>query len=340
MKKLLLTSFIILHLFNSFSQDFKWKSKKHLTIIGYNVENLFDTINTPNKNDVEFTPQSKKQWNSERYFKKIESIAQVLSSVNKNELPEIIGLTEVENELPLIDLCNSNSLKAGNYKHVIEDGPDPRGIDCALLYRPDAFTYLNHSAIPVHFPFANNKRTRDILYVKGLVNKDTIHVFINHWSSRRGGQEKSEPKRVQSATVLKETVDSIIELNAQANIVILGDFNDEPQNKSLNTTLGAKGIKENSPLINLTSTNKENNEGTYYYRGAYNMLDNLITNRELINKKKGFRLVQPAAYIYKIDEICYTHKNGDKAPSRTYGGPNYYGGYSDHFPVYTYFYEK
>lgn len=340
MKTLIISASALFICLFTVAQPTKWKPKKHLTIVSYNVENLFDTIDTPSKNDSEFTPESKKQWNSARYYKKIEDIAFVLSEINQNELPEIIGLIEVENENPLIDLCNSDKLKAGNYKYIIEDGPDPRGIDCALLYRPDAFTYLNHKAIPVSFPFSNNRRTRDILYVKGLINKDTVHLFVNHWSSRRGGQEKSEPKRVQSASVLKLTTDSILSSNQMANIVIMGDFNDEPNNKSVNTVLDAGRVDEDKTNVNLVYSLFDNGEGTYYYKGNFNMLDHLVITSKMIKKSKGFRNIGNQAFIHNPDTICFTHKNGDKAPSRTYGGPNYYGGYSDHFAIYSFFYEK
>lgn len=326
--------------FSTFSQPEKWKQSKYLTVVSYNVENLFDTIDTPNKNDSEFTPIDKKQWNTERYQQKIEKISFVLSDINKNELPELIGLIEVENENPLKDLIASQNLKAAGYKYIIEDGPDPRGIDCALLYRPDVFKYISHQAVAVAFPFSNNRRTRDILYVKGLINKDTVHVFVNHWSSRRGGQEESEPKRVQSATVLKSVVDSILAQNETSNIVIMGDFNDEPNNKSLSEVLDAGNINESKPFTNLVYNLFEKGKGTYYYRGNYNMLDHMIVNSSVLSKTKGFRLYDNQAFIHNPDKLCFTNKNGDKSPSKTYGGKNYYGGYSDHFPIYSIFYQK
>jgi len=324
----------------SFAQPNKWNKKKHFTVVSYNVENLFDTIDTPHKNDTEFTPLSTKKWNNERYLKKIDALSFVLSEINKNELPELIGLVEVENETGVKDLASSAKLKEGNYSYIIEDGPDPRGIDCALLYRSEIFKYLMHKSIQVRFPFANNQRTRDILYVKGLVKKDTIHVFINHWSSRRGGMEKSEPKRLQSAQNLKAVTDSILLVNAKANIIIMGDFNDEPNNKSMHETLQAGTPAESLAFTNLVYENFSKGEGTYYYKKNFNMLDHLILNNAFINKKKGFRPIMPEAYIFKPDTICYTNKNGDKSPGKTYGGKNYYGGFSDHFPIYTYFYQK
>lgn len=342
-KKTLLTIVIAVStimLFTLSAQPVKWKSKKYMTIVSYNVENLFDTIDDPHKNDNEFTPFSKKRYNTERYNKKISDIATVLSSINKKDLPEIIGMAEVENKAVLNDLVKTPQLQKAHYKIILEEGPDPRGIDCALLYRPDVFKYLSHKALPVVFPFANNRRTRDILYVKGIVKKDTLHVFVNHWSSRRGGMQKSEPKRMQSAKVLKHNVDSILAINPDALIFIMGDFNDEPVNKSIYNVLDAGGINEHKELANLMYSLDKQGKGTYYYRGKYNMLDNLIVSPALINNKKGVRLYEDKGWIFHPDFICYTHKNGDKSPAKTYGGKNYYGGYSDHFPVYTILFQK
>jgi len=322
------------------AQPVKWKNSKYMTIVSYNVENLFDTIDNPRKNDNEFTPFSKKKYNTKRYNKKISAIATVLSSINKKDLPEIIGLAEVENKAVLNNLIETPQLQKAHYKVILEEGPDPRGIDCALLYRPDVFKYLSHKAVPVKFPFAGNRRTRDILYVKGVVKKDTLHIFVNHWSSRRGGMQKSEPKRVQSAKVLKHNVDSLLALNPDALIFIMGDFNDEPVNKSIYNVLDAGGISEHKELVNLVYSLDKQGKGTYYYRGKYNMLDNMIVSQALINNKKGVRIFEKQAYIFHPDFICYTHKNGDKSPAKTYGGKNYYGGFSDHFPVYTILYQK
>lgn len=338
--KLLLLITSLLTCIETFCQPSKWINKEYFTVVSYNVENLFDTIDTPYKNDAEFTPEGIKRWNTERYNKKIESLSYVLSEINKEELPELIGLIEVENEYPLRDLIASENLKAGQYKYIVEDGPDPRGIDCALLYRPSAFQYITHKAIAVRFPFSNNSRTRDILYVKGLVNKDTVHVFVNHWSSRRGGQEKSDPKRVQSATVLKAFVDSIQKQNKASNIIIMGDFNDEPNNTSVRDALRAGREADNKSLTNLVYSLFDEGKGSYYYRGNYNMLDHMIVNSSMFSKTKGFRLIEKQAFIYQADTICYTFKNGDKGPSKTYGGTNYYGGFSDHFPIYSIFHEK
>jgi predicted extracellular nuclease len=337
--KLIIFVFSLLFVATTMAQPVKWKARKYFTVVSYNVENLFDTI-SQSKLDEEFTPASKKSWNTERYYKKLNSIAQVIDSINPKELPEIIGLIEIENRTVLEDLIKTDILANGNYKIVHQDGPDPRGIDCALLYRSDAFEYLNHQAIEVRFPFADNKRTRDILYVKGLVNRDTLHFFVNHWSSRRGGEEASEPKRMQSALTLKNITDSITRVNPLAKIIIMGDFNDEPSDKSLKESLQAGALSDDTNLKNLLYEAYTKGKGSYYYRGDYNMIDNFVVSNPLLVADKGFRLYTSNGFVFTPEFICYTNKNGDKSPNRTYGGDNYYGGYSDHFPIYSIFYQK
>ena len=320
------------------AQPIKWKNRKYFTVVSYNVENLFDTVDNPHKNDNAFLPDSKKAYNTEKYFRKIENIATVIHSINSSELPEIVGLTEVENRAVLVDLISNNKLKKANYQIILEEGPDPRGIECALLYRPDEFAYISHKAIEVRFE--SNRRTRDILYVKGIVKRDTVHLFVNHWTSRRSGTAVSEKKRKHIAKVLKFNIDSLLLLNIHSKIIIMGDFNDEPIDKSLYEVLDAGSIKESKLMINLMFDLQKQGIGSYYYRGKYLMLDNLIVTTNLTLNPKGFRLFENRGWIYMPDFMCYTHKNGDKAPAKSYGGSNYYGGFSDHFPIYTIFYQK
>ncbi len=334
-----ITSFIasallIFFLLNSCSSS-KYNKKRHLTVAFYNVENLFDIENEPGKNDGEFTPTGEKQWTEERYQKKLEDISTVLSSINVEELPEIIGFAEVENEKVLRDLVGTGNLKNGNYEIVHYESPDFRGIDCALIYRPDEFTVLK--SYPVHVIFENEPdyHTRDILYVKGIVtNKEEFHVFVNHWPSRIGGVEASEPNRVTVATILKSKIDSVLQTNSSANIIVLGDMNDEPFNKSLAETLGAaKPGNGNSALVNLMYPLSDAKQGSYYYRGNSNMLDNIVVSAGLLDDK-GFQCVDKQGFIFRQEWMEYKSKDGQVSPNRTYGGPNYYGGISDHFPVY------
>jgi len=305
-----------------------------LTVSFYNVENLFDTINDPNTEDDDFTPESKKQWNGQRYSAKLDALSKVLIGMDSINFPVLIGLAEVENGNTLVDLIDKTELKTKNYKIIHEDSPDNRGIDVALLYQADQFMYLEHKALPIDLSFVK-ETTRDILHVKGVIqNLDTVNVFVNHWSSRRGGDVETEPKRIAAATVLRKAIDELLTLNPDAKIIIMGDMNDEPVNKSLSEVLGASDGSNNAGLINLMFELDKANKGSYNYKGDWNMIDNLIVSRNML-EGNGLKVKNSTGYVYQAKWFMYYNKT-DKilVPNKTYGGDNYYGGASDHLPVY------
>lgn len=340
MKKIAILSLLFLAAVQLFAQNAPYDPARNFTVVFYNVENLFDTINSPGINDGEFTPSGSYQWNTKPYRKKLEDIAKVLSSVNPLELPEIIGLCEVENKEVLTDLIRTGQMQGGNYAIVHETGPDARGIDVALLYRQNAFNYLSHKAIPVNFPFDSNSKTRDILYVKGLAaEKDTFHLFVNHWSSRVGGEVQTEPKRVFAAMKLRNHVDSLFRINPVAKILIMGDFNDEPTNASVFQFLNANNKRKNyayNELYNLMyDIHNMEIQGTYYFRGNWNMLDHLIVSRPFFDKTQGYFLEYESGKIFRAPWMLEkANRNGDEPPLRTFTGREYKGGPSDHLPVY------
>lgn len=321
------------------AQPAKWTQKKFFTVVSYNVENLFDTVKTDGKNDIEFTPAGSKLWNSKRYNEKLQHLASAISSINPICLPDIVAICEVETMSALLDLASQEPLKSANYKCILEEGPDPRGIDCGLMYNPATFTYLEHKAVNVRLR-PSNKRTRDILYVKGLSGKDTLHVFVNHWPSRVGGKEETANKRGQCADVLKHLTDSLIACNADCNILIMGDLNDEPTDESVCEILGAKSVSSYSNLNNINFSMKKEGRGTYFYQGVWSMLDNLIVSGNLLRRNKGFRLYGDTGFIFSPEFISYTDKKGNVVPSHSYSGKYYAGGFSDHYPVYMVFYKK
>jgi len=307
--------------------------------MSYNVENLFDTIDTPGYDDIEFTPASKKQWTSEKYEKKLLDLSKVISAVGRDKLPDIVGLIEVENLMVLENLINTRALKPGKYGIVHEESPDARGIDVALIYRKDRFKYEGHVKIPVSFPFDSTEKTRDILYVYGKAPDGLdIHFFVNHWSSRNGGERETEPKRMYCAVALRRSVDLLLSRDSRARIVIMGDFNDEPSNRSIMGVLQSTNKRKNiwvGEFYNLFY-DKHNltPEGTYFYRGNWNMLDQIMVSHTLLNAANGYSLNYDSGLIFKADWMLYKAKNGEISPNRTYGGDNYYGGISDHLPVY------
>lgn len=307
--------------------------RQEYTVVSYNVENLFDTVDDPKIPDEEFLPASEKKWDSEKYQKKLANLAQVISEVNPNEMPEVVGLVEVENQTVLEDLVKSGKLNGQGYAIIHEESPDYRGIDVAMIYRKDAFQEISHEVLPVVFPDDPEFKTRDILHVTGKMRNKTVHLFVNHWPSRIGGDEKTEPKRVLAASVLKKKVDQILAVDPKARIIIIGDMNDEPANKSLQETLGAAAPDSGVTLVNLMMPDDVAGKGTYFYSGAWNMLDNLVVS-ETVLKGKGMLVEGGKGNIFSNDWMIFTNKNGDKTPNRSYVGNKYVAGVSDHFPVY------
>ena len=306
--------------------------RREFTVVSYNVENLFDTVDDPKVPDEEFLPESVKKWDIEKYQKKLNDIAQVISEVNLKEMPEVVGLVEIENQQVLEDLVKTGKL-GGQYAIIHEESPDYRGIDAALIYRKDAFQEISHEVLPVNFPDDPEFKTRDILHVTGKMRNKIVHLFVNHWPSRIGGDDKTEPKRVLAASVLKKKVDEILASDPKARIIIMGDMNDEPANKSLKETLGADSPNSGAPLVNLMMPDDMAGKGTYFYSGNWNMLDNLVVSESVL-KGNRMQVDGQKGNIYSADWMIFTNKTGDKTPNRSYVGDKYVGGVSDHFPVY------
>ncbi|MEM9052129.1 MAG: endonuclease [Bacteroidota bacterium] len=317
----------------AYAKPLSESTNKSAVIAFYNVENLFDTINDPDKRDDEFLPDSAKKWNSERYWAKQSKMAEVIAQIGAPSFPAIVGLCEVENIGVLEDLVKEEKLKNSKYEPVLIEGPDQRGIDVALLYSKKRFKVISSSSYTVELG-EENRPTRDILHVRGKLKSGgpTVNVFVNHWPSRYGGAEKSEPKRMAAAKVLKTKTDSIAKVHPEELIICMGDFNDYPNNKSLTESLSAG---QNKQLVNLMYGLKETKRGSYNYKGDWDFLDQIIVSKNLVDGMLPEILDSSTAPFF-TDSMLYKHpKYGDIKPSRTYGGPNYYGGYSDHLPVFT-----
>ena len=307
--------------------------RKPIEVVFYNVENLFDTIDDPTINDNDFLPDSANHWNTERYEKKLVDLAKVLSAISADGLPEVVGVCEIENRQVVEDLFKTNALGKGKFKIVHEDSPDERGIDVALAYDSEKLAELYHEKLNVSFSFEPETTTRDILYAKLLSGKDTLHFFVNHWPSRRGGEEASEPKRLLAATILRAKIDSILVQDKNAKIICMGDFNDYPNNRSMTEVMNCKP-GANHILTNLTYNFHQNGLGTYNYKGEWGMLDQFIVSDGLLHGAEGYATSDSSVTIFKEDWLLYFPKDGgEPSPSKTYGGPNYHGGYSDHLPI-------
>lgn len=307
---------------------------QEISIGFYNVENLFDIYDDPDTFDDEFLPTAEREWTQERYEDKVVKLSTVISKLGTS-LPAIVGLCEVENREVMVDLTQSDPLKPGKYDVVHYDSPDQRGIDVGLIYRTEKFTVTHSEPIPVSLP-DSIRPTRDILYVKGTVTQGPeLHIFVNHWPSRWGGAEQSEYKRVAAAKTLKTVIDSIMQVEPQAYILSMGDYNDYPYNVSVTEVLDADSLNSSSTLVNLMSGLEETHRGSFNYQGEWGFLDQIIVSRTLTDVELP-DIVTSGTMPYFFDDMVYVHPQyGDVKPNRSYGGTKYYGGYSDHLPVYT-----
>lgn len=304
-------------------------------VVSYNVENLFDTLDNPTTADDEFTPKGERKWNSYRYREKLKKLWKALAATTLAEFPDVIGLYEVENRNVVNDLITKTPLWRGHYSIFHRESLDRRGIDVAIIYRPATFQVLDTAAVRINFNGADSTyHTRDILYMKGVVKKsnDTLHIFANHWPSRYGGYAATENLRCRAASVLRAQVDSIFAIEPDARILCIGDFNDNPDNMSVNEFLKARTDFDSVKAGELYNVAHylwyKKNLWSYWYQGRGDFLDQVIASGTLLGDKGlhfGLDDVEPLQ-----DKFL---RNDGSGIYRTYQGPIYKGGFSDHLPV-------
>jgi len=316
------------------------KTDSHeVTVAFYNCENFFDDIHNPRKEDEEFTPSGKYHYTQKIYEQKVHNIATVMASMGGTNGPALIGMAEVENNTVLDKLVTEPELAGRGYKYEWFDGPDPRGINVALLYNPKYFRVLKAAPLHVDLSGTGGKSvTRDVLYVYGVLNNDTVHVFVNHWPSRRGGEEASEQKREIAAQVVKDAITPLMKNNPDTKVIIMGDLNDNPTDKSITDILGAKGDQNEvsqgglyDPWINIY----KKGEGTEEYDHSWNLFDQVIISANLVHNK-NHKLQYEKAEIFRPDFIIDHYKGHEGEPHRSFAGTHWINGYSDHFPVILY----
>jgi endonuclease/exonuclease/phosphatase family metal-dependent hydrolase len=324
------------------AQKKKKTPKNLLTVAFYNQENLFDTEDDPTIDDSEFLPTSANQWDEAKYQKKLANMAYAISTIGHNA-PDILGLCEVENRRVLEDLIKQEKLAKHNYGIVHYNSPDERGIDVALIYKKSTFQPFADKSLRIELP--NGDKTRDVLLVSGiLAKKDTLHVFVVHFPSRREGMEVSEPRRIAAASRVRQAVDSLFQKNPQSNIILMGDWNDEPYNKSLTEVLRSKADAQNlqkGELFNPMGRLKAEGFGSHAHYNSrekkveWNVLDQVILSQNLLNKKSKLQYLPNSATIYKPDFLLQQEPAQYKGqPLRTFAGKRYLAGYSDHLPVF------
>jgi endonuclease/exonuclease/phosphatase family metal-dependent hydrolase len=309
---------------------------KSVKLVFYNVENLFDTIDSPDTNDAEFLPESKLNWNTNKVNQKIKNLSKVLLSIDSQNPPALIGLCEVENREILSDLIQYSNLKKYNYQIIHKNSPDFRGIDVALLYRKGSYKPIKNEWMTIQFPFDSMYTTRDILYSKGKLNNgEVIHVFINHWTSRWSGQVITEAKRIYIAKLINAKTAQLLQQDPKANIIIMGDLNDNPTDKSLMEALAAKNPEttiQAKSLYNLSLSKFNNGEGTLFWK-SWDLFDQVVVSGNLLAPENAVSVKGNTHFIFKEEWMLFADKNGNKRPSRTASRGKYYGGYSDHLPI-------
>ncbi len=314
-------------------------SAKSYRAMFYNVENLFDSFDDSLTNDQEFTPKGERHWTWEKMNKKLDGIYKTIVAVGGWEPPIFVGMCEVENGYMLYRLTHETPLLKFDYGIVHRESPDPRGIDVGLVYRKDLFDVKETRFFRVSFPDEPNRKTREILYTCGVVaGTDTLHVFINHWPSKYGGELESNSGRLAAATTLKQKVDSIKIFYPNARILIMGDFNDEPESTPLVEGLQVcldTSAKCPSGLINISAILKAKGQGSYKYQGVWGMIDQIIVSESLLNSKHKLYSSPSNASVFRASFLLEPDESfvGDK-PFRTFAGFKYHGGFSDHLPVY------
>lgn len=316
-------------------------------IMSYNVENLFDTRHDSLKNDQEFLPDAIRHWNYFKYKKKLDNIARVIIAVGGWTPPALVALCEVENDSVLRDLTRYSALREADYRYLMTQSPDERGIDVALLYQRSQFKPIAHQSLPVTQLRKEDRPTRDILHVSGLLlNKDTLDVFVAHFPSRSGGEKESEPYRMHAARIAKTAIDSLLLLRQHPQIILMGDFNDYPNNKSVRQVLQAERPPIQTDSIHtkrlyhlLAGKAADRKEyGSYKYREEWGLLDHLIVSGGLLQKSSPLYTDETKADVFRAPFLLTEDKKyGGKIPFRTYYGMKYQAGYSDHLPVWAEF---
>ncbi|WP_396597884.1 endonuclease/exonuclease/phosphatase family protein [Dokdonia sp. R86516] len=343
------TILAILLFFYAFAKAQQTDKYRAHTIAFYNVENLFDTINDPITYDDDRTPEGKDHWTETIYQDKVSNIARVIADIGKDftkNSPAIVGLAEIENRKTVEALANDPLLLSNDYGIVHYDSPDRRGIDVALLYQKRLFKPVSTSKHELLIYEIDNpskrKFTRDQLLVSGLLDGDMVHIIVNHWPSRSGGEAKSRKKRMDAASLTKKITDSLQSNDPYAKIIIMGDLNDDPTNASVRKVLQTqRKIKkvQDKELYNPMESMFKKGIGTLAYRDGWNLFDQIIISAPLLyNDYTSFRYYK--AGIYNKSYLSNPKGRYKGYPYRSFANGIYTGGYSDHFPVYIYVIKK
>ncbi len=344
MKKKEIVAFLILIFISIYSSPAQEKKTFQIvTLAFYNLENLFDTEDDPLTYDNDRTPQGKDHWTEEIYLQKSKNMAYAISRIGLEQTgqpPTLVGVCEIENLDVLEDLVGQPGMVEHSYGIIHYDSPDRRGIDVALLYRKGHFTPLHSVAheLLLYDSHEPDKRifTRDQLVVAGLLDGEEIHIIVNHWPSRSGGEARSSYKREKAALLNRKILDSLHSKKPYARIISMGDFNDDPSNKSLKKVLGARVNREEvgwKDLYNPMASLSKKGIGSLAYRDGWNLFDQILVSKPLLEPDySSYRFYK--AGIYNENFLVTPTGQYKGYPYRSFGDSGFTGGYSDHFPVY------
>lgn len=344
MNRLLLPTLLCMCLlfFLSLSAD---RRARRFRVMEYNVENLFDTCRQTEHDDREFLPESERRWNTYRYWKKLGQLSRIIAAAGGAEPVDMVALCEVENDSVLHDLTRRTGLVRLGYKYIMTHGNDIRGMNVALLYQPETFLPLSSDTLRIPPHKGYGRPTRDVLHVCGLITTgDTLDVFVCHLPSRRGGSSASRELRCHAASSLRHAADSILAHRQTPSLLLLGDFNDEYSDASLAVSFGAvpPSVKDRRQhpdtavfyILSARLSAPGGIKGTYKFQGKWNQLDQIIVNKELLSEERTFFIPLPSCKIFDFPGLLEPDPvQGGVKPRRTYQGPVYKGGPSDHLPL-------
>ncbi|HMX39644.1 MAG TPA: endonuclease/exonuclease/phosphatase family protein [Saprospiraceae bacterium] len=351
--KISLCSLLLLLPLLAFSQKDKTskanKDEYAVAAVGfYNLENLFDTLDSPLTLDEDFLPSGRLLWDSKKYLSKQANMAKVISQLGTELSPDglaVLGVAEIENRKVLEDLIAQPELKARNYQIVHYESPDERGIDCAFLYQAKYFHLIGSKAFPVKLVDESTGKedfTRDIVCMSGRFDGEMMHFMVGHWPSRRGGESGSAPARMAAALVCKHIADSLSAADPAAKIIVMGDLNDDPTNKSLTEGMQARFKSEDlkpGEFYNTMYDHYKKGDGTMAYRDSWSLFDQMLVSGPLVSKKLGgWQLYK--SIVWRQPWLLQTEGAFRGYPFRTFVGDLFINGYSDHLPVYLFLLKK
>lgn len=336
-------SLLFVSFFTSFfiyAQKLEKGTNYHIVIVGFwNIENLYDTIDDPKKNDEEFLPNGTNLWNTSRYLRKLDHLAEVIKQMGEeytSDGPAVLGMCEVENINVLKDLAKQEKIANRNYQAILIEGPNARGVDPALMYNPKYFKPEKFVSYPVKLITDSTHKTRDILVVYGKLLGEPFAFLVNHWPSRRGGEEASRPNRIAAAKIARYIADSIIATSPNTKIMIMGDFNDDPINESIKKYIRTYDDLKRTradEFFNPMEKLYKKGIGTLAYNDQWNLFDQILINKPLLPTDYS-TLQYLDIKIFNKPFVRNDFGNFRGYPFRTIVGGNYQGGYSDHFAVY------